>query len=177
MTAIPWYVLSDSQSSQWLCNGDCWPENDFLSSLQPPSSAWKTILGYICIHSSLEALLQLYPWCSKPCTSLERSYVSWNWLTTSQRSRKPPVSAETLASQDCLIYIWALSFLWLTLCFALPGVVYYTFYRYLNIFFFHNVLIWTRRQIYLACRGPFQWMAMFILSFPTTSPTISKPLW
>ena len=103
MTAIPWNVLSESHSSQRLCSRAYWPENDFLSSLQLPSSAWETLLGYICIFFSLESLLQLYPQCSNPCTSLERSCASWNWLITSQRSRKPTMSAECLASQDCLV--------------------------------------------------------------------------
>lgn len=148
MTAIPWNVLSDSQSSQWLCNGDYWPEDDFLPSLQPPSSNWKITLGGIFYFLFSGSVISVVPLMPKAYTSLERSCASWNWLIISQKSRKPPVSGKHVAFQDCLVYMCSIISMWLTFCFSLPEMIYYTFYHYLNIFGFHNLLIWKCRQIY-----------------------------
>lgn len=157
MTAIPWNVLSDSHSSQRLCSGDYWPENDFLPSLQPHHQLEKLPWDTFFILSSLEALFQLYLWCPKPCTSPERSCASWSWLIVPQRSRKPQMSAEHVVFQDLLVYMSFIISVWLT-CFLLPGVLLYTFHHHLDGFGVRNSLIWKMIQINQVCLIPLQWM-------------------
>lgn len=87
MTTLPWNVLSDSHNSQQLCSGDYWPKNDFLLSLQPPSSAWIITLGYIFLYSFLwKHYFHDSPDAQSRVPSYGGSCTSWNWLIMRQRS-------------------------------------------------------------------------------------------
>lgn len=131
MTAIPWNVLSDSHSSQQLCSGGYWPENDTLPSLRPPSSAWKITLGHIfytLISGNIISIISLVP----TALSLPREAVVPPGTDCSYH-RDPPTSAEHLAFHDWLVYVCS--------------IVSHTFYHCLNMFAVHNLLIWKWMQI------------------------------